>query len=199
MEAVGTAISAVVARLTGSSQPSDLSKIEKPLIRMPETAGECATLHHWAVSTPIERDPPAAANQIARHLEYLAAALPARATDEETGARKAAVYTSFLQEYSNSALAHMARRACETLDWFPTPRQCLDLVAEYRNPESDQERALFLCHSFTQLSFEEWIRALTGDGPAIGNVPDQWKRIAVERGFLRFANGDFVIRAAHQG
>jgi hypothetical protein len=135
--------------------------------------------------------------ELADCLSFIDAALPSKNVDEATGERRTAVYASLLGSYSTDALAFMAREACRTLDWFPTPRQCLDLIAGYRPPVSDQEMALRLCSDFTQTQLERWLDNVR-DGQPLGDVPDQWLRIAVERGHVRrLDDGSYVSRASY--
>lgn len=168
-------------------------------IRRPTTDTEHAELLEWAQSTPIEAPAPATQDQLAKHLQFMAATLPSKALDETAGKMRVAVYGSLLSGYSNEALAFMARQACKTLDWFPTPRQCLDLIADYRPPVSDQETALRLCQDYTVGKFDSWFENVSAGQP-IGDVPAQWVRIAVERGVLRrLEDGSHVCRAFYQG
>lgn len=169
-----------------------------PPVTVPTTLAEADALREWALATLPERPEGATLDQLARHLEFIAAVLPSRANDVETGRKRVAVYASILSGHSNEALAHMARRACESLEWFPSPKQCLEFLAEYRTPRSDQETALLTCAAFTHKSFDAWIRDLREGGP-IGDVPDQWKRIAVEQGAMRHLGGVYVSRALYHG
>lgn len=128
----------------------------------------------------------------------MAATLPSKAVDDDAGKMRVAVYSRLFEGYSNEALAYMARIACERCDWFPTPRQCLDILANYRSPTSDREIALGYCHDFTQRHFEFWLSRIsdgTADQATIMEPPEQWRRIAVERGYLRFVPPDrYVVR-----
>jgi hypothetical protein len=170
-----------------------------PAITPPTSDAECNALREWAQTAPTEHAPAATTEQLGKHLAFMAAALPSKGLDEMTGKMKVAVYASLLGGHSNEALAYMARRACQTLDWFPTPRQCLDLIAEYRPPVSNRETALRLCSDYTAAQFERWIANLI-DGQQVGDVPDQWKRIAVEQGAMRrLSDGSFVSRAMYHG
>lgn len=129
----------------------------------------------------------------------MSAALPSKGLDEMTGKMKVAVYASLLGAHSNEALAFMARTACQTLDWFPTPRQCLELIADYRPPTSPQEIALRLCEHYTTEQFDRWMTRIC-DGQPVGDVPEQWLRIAVEQGAMRrLSDGSYVSRALYQG
>lgn len=116
---------------------------------------------------------------------------------------RAAVYAAILSDFTNDALAFMARRACETLDWFPTPRQCLEILREWQEPVSAKERANSLCLSYWQGRFDQFVTALE-DGSAtmfdVEKAPDRWRRIAEDRGLLRrMDDGSYVIRAKWQG
>lgn len=140
----------------------------------------------------------ASPSQFAKIFKYLADALPSRATDEESGRTKLTVYASILGHFSNDALAFMARRACETLDWFPTPKQCLEILRDYPAPQPPRATAERYCFEYRQAQMEGFLSALR-DGTAttdmLGDKPDQWLRIANERGYLRkLPDGSYIIR-----
>jgi len=198
METIGKAILSVIeGGLTASPLPSEKSLIAKPIIRLPETVEECRSLKEWADAQP-DGVPPASTSQLARHLEYLAVTLPRQAADDESGEKRTAVYARILGGYSNHALAYMARKACETLNWFPTPKQCLDILETYRPPQTEKDGALALCHRFWQGRFEDWhaaVRDGSADQATIDGAPKQWRMIAMERGLLRLLeDGSFVLR-----
>lgn len=201
MQGIGQLALAQVDRATGSSTPSaSLAHVEKPAIQMPTTKAECDALRHWATTTPIDRPTPASLDQIERHLEFLAATLPTKATDDESGKSRFAVYLSMLQGHSQEAFAHMSRTVCATLNWFPTPKQCLDELATYQRPVADQTRALAFCARFTTALFERWMQDLHDDRDVDEDVPEQWKRVATNQFLMRqLDDGRFVIRARYQG
>lgn len=151
----------------------------------------------WA-ETQSPRPEPATESQISRHLSFIAATLPSKNQDEESGQQRVTVYATLLRGYSNGAMAFMARRACATLDWFPTPRQCIDILNQYREPPTDRDLALSYCHSFGQAQFEAFLasfEARQATNTTIAAVPEQWRRIAMERGYLRLMpDGGFIIR-----
>jgi len=191
--------SAIVDQLlvttTGSTSPS----AKPPALVRPTSPTECRELLDWARNTHTPPQPSASSEQLAKHLAFMSAALPSKGLDEMTGKMKVAVYASLLGGYSNEALAFMARAACQTLDWFPTPRQCLELIADYRPPTSPQEIALRLCEHYTAEQFDRWMTNIS-DGQPIGDVPEQWLRIAVEQGAMRrLSDGSYVSRALYQG
>lgn len=189
----------VEKRLTLGNRSSAMSRTGRPIAGPPTTDKECAALQKWAESQSFAEHP-ATSEQIARHLEFLAATLPGRGIDEQSAKMRFAVYSRILSEYSNAALSFMSRIVCERFDWFPTPKQCLEVLSEYRKPTSEGEYALSQCHQYRQSRFEEWIDALRAGEISQGDVdnkPEQWRRIAVEQGFLRrLEDGSFVIRRA---
>lgn len=170
----------------------------KPPICLPETVEQAKALRVWAEA---QDDRPKAASplQITKHLTFLGATLPSKAQDDESGKMRFAVYSSILSEYSNEALAYMARRACAELDWFPSPRQCIELADQYRPPVSEKEQALALCHRFFQGKFEDFIFELENgiaEQETVDSVPLRWRKIAMERGYLRWIQEEqrYVIR-----
>jgi len=198
METIGKAALTVIAGGMDSSTPASKPQLAKPPIRLPETVEEAKALRIWA-DTQDDRQTPASPLQITKHLTYLATTLPSKTQDDTSGKMRFAVYSSILAEYSNEALAYMARRACEELDWFPSPRWCLETAGKYRPPVSEKEQALALCHRFFQGKFEDFIFALThgtADQDMVDSTPLQWRKIAMERGYLRWIQEreQYVIR-----
>jgi hypothetical protein len=152
---------------------------------MPTTLAECRALREWADAQPVTRQPAATQDQIERHLEFIAATLPSRAIDDESGKRRFAVYVSLLSGHTNDALANMARQACAALDWFPTPKQCLELAGDMPRPgNADAARAIRDCEQFSHESFKRWIDGLP-DADEIGDVPTRWIDIAIARNLIR--------------
>jgi hypothetical protein len=186
-----------IVSLTDSPPSCERSPVAKPIIRMPESEDECRALQAWA-ETASDRVPTASAEQIARHLEFLAATLPSKNVDEATGKMRFAVYYKILGDYSDHALAYMSRKVCEKHDWFPTPHQCLEILDGYRAPTSDKEYALIHCARFWQQKFDNFLDTLkagTCVQEMIDTVPDQWRRIATEQGYLRRTpDGSYVVR-----
>jgi hypothetical protein len=184
-----------------SSPRSERRQITKPPIRLPETAAEAKALAAWAEAFD-DREKPAAPLQLTKHLTFMAATLPSKSQDEETGKMRFAVYSSLLDGHSNEALAYMARRACAELDWFPSPRWCLMTLEQYHPPRSDKVEALSLCHQFWQGRFEDFFFDLKNgiaDQETVDAVPLRWRRIALERGFLRWSEEDrrYLLRRKH--
>ena len=159
----------------------------------PTTLAECAALQEWAETTqPVHQSISAA--DFAQKLKFMAATLPSKNVDVEAGRQRVTVYASILGGQSYEAIEYLVRTACATLDWFPTPKQCLEIIAGYRAPATEQETALLVCRCFAEEAFDTWIENVR-DGQEIGDAPDRWKRIAVERGVLRLLlDGDYAVR-----
>ena len=108
---------------------------------------------------------------------------------------RTAVYARILGDYSNAALSYMTQRVCRELDWFPTPRQCLAILADYRAPATRKDKALSICARHTQARFDEWVMALrTGEPADLDTVPERWLRIAETQGYLRCIEGKYERR-----
>ena len=178
------------------SQPSDTSQIIQIIRNGVQTDADCQTLKIWAENTQEPR-PSSTPAQVARHIEFLAATLPSRAQDFESGAKRMAVYAKILGEFSDNALAYMSREAIRRLDWFPTPHQCLQILAEYRET-TQREQALRLVHNWASSKFHAWIDGIRADAVSqadIDGAPDQWKRVAAERCILRrMDDGSYTVR-----
>lgn len=159
------------------------------------TDSECDELRGIALAMPPEHVA-ASPREFARHLQFIRATLPTQYSDEEAGQQRTAVYARILGDYSNAALSYMTERVCRELDWFPTPRQCLAILADYRPPATRKDKALHLCAQHTQAKFDEWLQALrVGGAPVeLQGKPDRWLRIATEHGYLRCVNGEYVQR-----
>jgi hypothetical protein len=126
---------------------------------------QCVKLKELATNH-IERITPATAEQLARHLEFIAATLPSRNIDIESGQRRFSVYYRLLGDYSNEALSYMTERACRELEWFPTPSHCLAILADYRQPASTADLALVKCHNFAENQFHDFVdRLRSGPSP----------------------------------
>lgn len=163
---------------------------------------ECRSLAEWAREQS-DAEPKATPQEIAKHLGFLSATLPSRNGDEQSAKMKFAVYTKILGDFSNAALAYMAREACIRHEWFPAPKQCLDILNEWTPPTGVRTRTLQICDAFWQREFDRWIARLAGDDASpddLTGVPANWLSIAEEQGLLRrMDDGSFVIRSIWHG
>lgn len=157
------------------------------------TDSECSELRSIALAMPEERVP-VETRELAKQLQFIEATLPSKNVEEQSGQMRTAVYARILGGYTKEALSYMTERVCRELDWFPTPRQCLAILADYRPPASRKDKALLLCANHTQAKFEEWLQALRDGVASLEGKPERWLRIATERGYLRHTEAGYVTR-----
>jgi hypothetical protein len=195
--AMATIEAAIRGPLTASQPPFDMSQMARLMNLSEMTDSECDELRRLALAMPAEHVP-ASRQEFAKHLQFIKATLPTQYSDEESGQQRTAVYARILGDYSNAALSYMTERVCRELDWFPTPRQCLTILADYRPPATRKDTALQLCANHTQAKFDEWLQALRAgaDPVELTGKPERWLRIATEQGYLRCVEGEYVQRKA---
>jgi hypothetical protein len=158
------------------------------------TVAECDELRSMALAMPVENIP-VETKELAKQLQFIEATLPSKNTDEQSGQMRTAVYARILGGYTKEALSYMTERVCKELDWFPTPRQCLTILEEYTAPTSKKDKALRICLNHATERFDDFISKLhCGEPVELSDKPERWLRIAVERGYLRFADGEYIIR-----
>jgi hypothetical protein len=88
------------------------------------------------LSVTLTPPPEINADDIRRNLGPLASALPAQRTDNDTGKLKLAVYITMLSGYPLPALKAACRQVLRELNWFPTPKQLLDRIEAWSDPEA---------------------------------------------------------------
>ena len=158
------------------------------------TVAECDELRSIALSMPDEQFE-VSPRELARQLQFIEATLPAKNVEEQSGQMRTAVYARILGGYTKEALSYMTQRVCRELDWFPTPHQCLDILADYNPPVSRKDKALRICANHTQARFDEFIEALRKkDKIDLTNKPERWLRIATEQGYLKFTDDQYQQR-----
>lgn len=158
------------------------------------TVSECEELRTIALAMPPEHVP-CPSRELAKQLQFIAATLPSKNTDEQSGQMRTAVYARILGGYTKEALAYMTERVCRELDWFPTPHQCLTILEDYSPPVTRKDKALRICANHTQARFDEFIEALRKrEQVELTDKPERWLRIATEQGYLRFADDGYQQR-----
>ena len=157
------------------------------------TVSQCDELREIALAMPTEHIP-AAPSELAKQLQFIRATLPTQNSDEVAGQMRTAVYTRLLGGYTKDALSYMTERVCRELDWFPTPRQCLAILADYRPRATRKDMALAICAKHSQARFDEWIDAVRRGADCFLDVPERWLRIAETQGYLRCVNGEYERR-----
>lgn len=129
------------------------------------------------------------------------AILPGRAEDDLRGELKFAIYRRMIGKYSKAAISHLVETALSTLDWFPTPKQCLDILADWRDPDAAAHKhrtvmAASAVRQEKQARLNDIMDALDRrllDQAAIDALPQRVREIGAERGFLRL-HDDGVYR-----
>jgi hypothetical protein len=175
-------------------QHFDTSRMDALMSRSELTVAECDELRSIALAMPVENIP-VETRELAKQLQFIEATLPSKNTDEQSGQMRTAVYARILGGYTKEALSYMTERVCKELDWFPTPRQCLQILESYTPRTSRKDKALLICSNHTQKRFEEFISKLhCGEPVELADKPDRWLRIAEDRGYLRLIDGEFTIR-----
>ena len=179
---------------TALPQRFDTSRMDDLMNRSDLTVAECDELRSLALAMPIE-NVPVETHELAKQLQFIEATLPSKNTDEQRGQMRTAVYARILGGYTKEALSYMTERVCKELDWFPTPRQCLEILEGYTPRTTKKDKALRICLNNTEARFEEFIMSLRcGEPVELSAKPERWLRIAEERGYLRRVDGEFTVR-----
>ncbi len=179
---------------TALPQHFDTLRMDTLMSRSDLTIAECDELRSLALAMPVE-NVPVETRELAKQLQFIEATLPSKNTDEQSGQMRTAVYARILGGYTKEALSYMTERVCKELDWFPTPRQCLEILERYTPPSTKKEKALQICANHAQARFDEFIMSLRCNEPVeLKDKPERWLRIAETQGYLRFADGEYTIR-----
>lgn len=123
-----------------------------------------------------------------------------RADDEATGKLRLAILRRVIGHHPREAIAYLVEKAITTLEWFPSPKQCLDILAGWKRSDEAVQRqasAIRLVRAERQARFDEIMHRLEQrqlDQAAIDALSDKIRIVAAERGFLRL-HDDGVYRA----
>lgn len=198
-EAIGRAVPDLLARVTietGSSAPSTAGS--KPVMRLDDQA--LAQMTDLA-NSPLPPLPRCDDDYFDKSMRAMSI-LPRRADDEVRGELRLHLYRRMIGHYPREAISFLAERALASLDWFPSPKQCLDILGEWkRNDDAVQRQASAqrLVRAEMQARFDDRLGALERrelDQQAIDALPLRMREIGVERGFLRLHDdGVFRVRA----
>lgn len=128
--------------------------------------------------------------------------LPSRADDEVTGKLRLSIYHRMMGHYPRAAIAFMVETAMAKYDWFPTPKQCLDILADWRDRDAVVHRhRVAMAASAVRQERQARIGDVMGaldrrelDQDQIDALPERMQQIGVERGFLRL-HDDGIYRA----
>jgi hypothetical protein len=133
------------------------------------------------------------------------ATLPRQHSDEIKGEMQFTLYRKMLGSFPEQALSFLCETALLECDWFPTIKQCRDIIGRWNRsdqPVLDQARAEYLARAERQTRFDEAMARLVGgdaDQAEIDAMPDRWKQIAETRSLLwRHEDGSYSLRLAPQ-
>jgi hypothetical protein len=135
-----------------------------------------------------------------RTLRAMASALPRRASDEVSGELMLKVYQGRLGGYSRQAMTYLFNHAIDTCRWFPTVAECLEILSRWeRSDEHSRRRDLArrAVANEKETRLREALMTLAAremPQEQIDCLPEYWRKIAEERGYLKRADGKFVIR-----
>jgi len=133
-------------------------------------------------------------------MRVIDATLPKRDHDESGGMLFVNAYARMLGMWPREAIDYLASHAINNCRWFPTIAECNDILAMWTRTD-EAYRAIKKARAVTlkekNARFDETIdllrdRVLTQD--QVDTLPDATKRIAMERGYLHYAGGAFIIR-----
>jgi hypothetical protein len=193
---IGTALPAIMAGVTIETGSSELATTGSTRLNDQQLA-EMERVANLPLAAPIPCD----AADFAKLMRSLSI-LPSRADDELTGKLRLNIYHRMMGQYPRAAIAYMVETALSTLDWFPTPKQCLDILAGWLDHDAvvHKRRTVMAASAVRQerqARLNDVMDALYRrdlDQEQIDALPDQMKVIGAERGFLRL-HDDGVYRA----
>ena len=178
-----------------SERVTELAKMEPGDL----TAADCQELKDWATSQPIRHEP-ATLEQFTKLIDFLAT-MPSRSDDIDTGRLRFTIYRRMLGDYSNDALQFMVFHAFERHTFFPSVKDCLEILREYQPPPLPRDNVLRLCQISASIRLDAWLARIE-DGTAtqseIDAAPEAWKRIADCRLLLWIKDGEYVRRPARK-
>lgn len=190
-------LAAVLENVTVETGSSELATVSSNVPRLDDR--RMAELEAVA-NEPLPRPVPCDAAHFAKCMRSLSL-LPSRADDETKGELRLAIYQRMLGNHPNAAISYLVERALAELNWFPSPKQCLDILADWREPVSEERRrrdiACNLIAGERAMRFEDAMNAMAArelHGEALDRLPERWKLIAVEKGYLRLAPDGFMVR-----
>jgi hypothetical protein len=160
------------------------------------SVSECTELRDLAVAMKEEKQS-SSPDFISRQLQFIDSTLPSKNTDVVSGKMRTAVYIQLLINYSDDAIKFLTKTACSELEWFPTPKKCLEILAKYTPAITDKSRALQVSSFFMQQNFDAF-RAKVIDKSVtqeeINQVPMRWRHMLECQMLLVFRDGKYFVR-----
>lgn len=196
-QAIGTKLPAIMADVTietASNAPSTAKATA--LARLDDQALAKAEA---LANSPLPCLPPCDDGKFNQFMRTLAT-LARRASDDDKGELQVAIYRRMLGHYPRDALAFMVETTIAECDWFPSVKQCLEILARWKRSDGDvhsRARAAAAVRAEHRARFDEIMGTLERrefDQGQIDALPERIRSIGAERGFLRL-HDDGVHRA----
>jgi len=131
----------------------------------------------------------------------LQAVLPSRNQNEVAQAVLVATYRKLLGHFPERVIRYLEKAAVVRCKWFPTVKECLDLIAEVDTTDPllrKQSAVRSLVDRENAARFDDAMAALASgevDQAWIDGLPDQWKQIAEVRMLLWVhPDGSYTLR-----
>ena len=200
-----TQISEIISRLsldeTGETDSPRPSTDSLDLRRLPARLNDTLLARVEAIATAaLPALLPCDETYFGRALRAMDAALPKRSSDDVSGELMVAVYRRRLGDTPRDAMNYLFNRVIDTCRWFPTVAECLEILAGWeRSDDLTQRRnmARFRVRNEKKVRLGEAMMELaarTMPQADIDRLPEYWRKIAVERGYLRMEGELFVAR-----
>lgn len=128
------------------------------------------------------------------------AVLPMQNKDDTTAEIFVKVYRHKLGQYPDAALSYLADKAIDRCDWFPTIKECQEILSEWKRTDdvaNGRREAIAMVRHEMDARMDDAFREMKAGAikqAGIGVLSDRWKRIAVERGHLRCIDGAYSLR-----
>lgn len=195
-EALGAEALAELIAETGSSALATTRSPRSPLARLDDRQlAQLVTVANSSLPVLPACDP----EEFIKLMRSLTV-LPSRGDDERKGRLRLSIYHRLIGHHPREAIAFMVERVLTTLEWFPSPKQCLDILAQWTRRDDavrDQARAAAHVRHEMRARFDTTMRALELrelDQTAIDALPRAMRAIGAERGLLRL-HDDGIYRA----
>lgn len=196
-QAIGTALPAIMAGVTIETDSSALSTAgSSAMVRLDDNQLTAMTA---LANSPLPALPRCSDDQFNKSMRAMSM-LPRRGDDETTGELRVEIYQAMLGHYPNAAIRFLSATALAELEWFPSPKQCLEILARWKRNDGEGQkrtRSAAMVRAEHQARFDEIMGRLERrefDETDLAALPARILGIGAERGFLRL-HDDGVYRA----
>lgn len=134
-------------------------------------------------------------DQFAKYIRIMQTELKSRPEDEQSGKILLRVYHSRLGHHPAEAIQYLAQRCVDTMIFFPTVKECHDVLEGWVNPMAKpSDIAMRIVYRQAEHRLEDFratLRNGTATQPEVDALPERWRAILMEQGFLRF-DGEYT-------